>query len=60
MIAEHLAQRETNMKKLKIALVAAGTLQIIPGLDYALMPQTMLAWMGHSSIAPQGEKHDRA
>lgn len=40
------------MKKLKIAMVAVGILQIVLGVNYLLMPHTMLAWMGHSSIAP--------
>ena len=40
------------MKKLKIVMVAVGILQIILGLNYLLMPRTLLAWMGHSAIAP--------
>ncbi|HQT25831.1 MAG TPA: hypothetical protein PLK99_04440, partial [Burkholderiales bacterium] len=41
-----------NMKKLRIAMVIVGILQIALGLSYLLMPHAMLAWMGHSNIAP--------
>lgn len=40
------------MKKLKIAMVVVGILQIVLGINYLLIPHTMLAWMGHSGIAP--------
>ena len=40
------------MKKLSVAMMVVGLVQIILGISYLLVPQGMLAWMGHSVIAP--------